>query len=352
MTENAVEREPSQGLPERLDWEEAKFDLLHVGQNTIRRRIKWGVGLAIGTFTLLIALAIFLMNWAEVYSMYRLHKKIQVGLPALELGVALDPLRRASSAYILSTESEPSEGHSLDLPADAWRRADISAMADMSKRFKDRLVTNPLSGASRTAIRPADVLLQEVAGAIKTGNWSLARLRSGQAARYVASVDFDAEVAHYADYASTLNSILLTNALFEDVPLSQKHAELRDFLANAFVGAGTRIEDVIEELESEDPLVAAWRNFMQGKLALSERQFGAAIRHFASVQSPNKRLTDLALLGEARARFWQARARRARPAIEQAVGNLIRIESRIEQHSFKSDLRRYISELKGGAGNG
>jgi hypothetical protein len=144
-----------------------------------------------------------------------------------------------------------------------------------------------------------------------------------------------------------VNAVLMARALLDDKQLARDIARLHTLLKLVLQQAPDLApgKGLLTEV---DRTRDAWDMYMEGKQALSERDYAKAILRFheCAEDRSNLWLRDLALLGEGRAHYWQARGTASKGTTKQALDRLRLIGAEMLSGSLRNDIGFYVDDLQ------
>jgi hypothetical protein len=279
--------------------------------------------------------------------------------------IELKPLvaGQKSVAVVLAEEAIIKARHESDLESDANYSSFWTLLEALEFRGKIQsadialkaFLGSPLSTSATKRSRLLNYFDRNLFPAIdeylRRHDYAGARRLVRRACSWVESLNTSPTLASdFPRMQAVINAIYRLDAVLENLDVVFQQQEAVSLIVNDTTGAKRIESETIKVLaESKSILIRAWAHYLAGAQALANRDFGSAGRNFsaavseAATEPAAMRLTDLALLGQARAVFWSVNL--GHEPSDYAQNVLLKVRGALKSARFKRDIDFYVLHL-------
>jgi hypothetical protein len=287
------------------------------------------------------ALICFLLVRMADAALLRLNTSISVKQPQ-QLTVTLGPLR--SLAFAERTDHGRDAWASQYLHAVAQEQAD--EVKQLVEQLRKRRGSEGVEGIEQLLDEVLSPLLLDLRNALATGRMGAAREAALRGGALVEAADLDPPLGH-TDLIVKVNFFLMARALLDDMQLA-RNTERFHTLAQTVLHQAPELaqRESLPRVQEHEP--DAWDAYIDAKKALAQRKYQIAIQRFrdCAQDHSNPWLRDLALLGEGRAHYWQARNAAGKTVLKDVQKRLQDIAVELRSVSLRSDIVFYLDDLQ------
>lgn len=292
--------------------------------------------------TLLVVLGGMLLYQMSASALLRLNTSVSIESPP-RMSVELSPSR--ANAFGKSPNERSDDW------ANEYQRAVARERADELKQLVETLRERRAGKEGSEVVKNSldqglSHVLVDLQHALANGQLGSARDAAIRGGAMLEAADLEPPF-NDTDLVVKVNAVLMARALLDDKQLARDMTRLHA-LMQLVLQKAPDLAPSKEQLAQVDRKRDAWDTYMEGKQALTQHDYAQAILRFHECAEgrSNPWLRDLALLGEGRAHYWQARSTATKGTTKQALNRLRVIEAEILSLSLRNDIGFYVDDLQ------
>lgn len=276
---------------------------------------------------------------AADFALIRLNTSISIEPPSA-FPYKIGPLRTAAF------EKAQAEDEWVGLLLEAIAKEQHKKVEELTDDLKVRRAANSAEDHIEWLLSKAlDITISDIRNSLAQGRPGQARDAALRGGSIIEAADLDPPFTSL-DLIVKINFILIARAILDDnrvKPDVQRLAELTESTLQITPAINNDFQGPYVRSRTAD----SWDLFFEAKQALADQNYSEAVQKYRSCaqDSTNKWLRDLALLGEARARYWNTRSERSKKLSTETIARLKEISNELHSLSFRTDVEFYLSDL-------